>query len=224
MENKIKVYFVFSATQIILLKKQILMIFSLHKGFRNGKIDFVMSDVTAFFIIRNTNRFNSTSIKTNAIQSSTDADNYIRTFFAKTNEIFAQQYAKKQISIPYLFPNQLRLYYYSVIKNVTLNTIDRWECEYRLELSPESNEQAVPVTGASVVITICANGDIIGIDYNMRPIESIKRTERFNIFKVNEETIPNDTQLIYLFSSDKNVYAPFYLSNVGEGSTINSQV
>lgn len=95
--------------------------------------------------------------------------------------------------------------------------IQSWTVIYKIEIPAYDNPKTrrpeyANVANAGIEITASSGGHIIGLKYNLLPLETRKGISLFKVV-ADENEIP---QLTYLLNKDTNTLAPFYLATTEE--------
>lgn len=93
--------------------------------------------------------------------------------------------------------------------------IELWNVTYKIEISAFDNlkkkkQKSANLANGGIKATLSANGELIGLKYNILPLESNKTSKLYSIVSKEAEAIP---QLVYLQNKETNWVAPFYASS-----------
>jgi hypothetical protein len=142
-------------------------------------------------------------------------------FLRKRNEIISQAFktVNNDFSFPF-FPIQY-MKPIAVFPNYTKGQFGRmiksWTVTYKIEITAYDNPttrryEYANVVNSGIEITASSGGQVIGLKYNLLPLETRKGSALFKVVS-DENEIP---QLAYLLNKETNTVAPFYLATTEE--------
>lgn len=156
-----------------------------------------------------------------AFKDKNDVLTKLNDFLRKRNEIISQSFknANNDFSFPF-FPTQY-MKPIAVFPNYEKGKFGRmirsWTVTYKIEINAYDNPttgryEYANVINSGIEITASSGGYIIGLKYNLLPLESRKGSPLFNVVADENET----PQLAYLLNKETNSVAPFYLATAEE--------
>jgi hypothetical protein len=167
-------------------------------------------------VAQNSNQYSGTAFK-----SKDDFLSKINDFLGKKNEALTKAFSnqKNDFSFPF-FPRQ---YMKPVAAYPNLGSgkfgkfIRSWTAIYKIEIPAYENPitrrtEYANVSNAGIEITVSSGGKIIGLKYNLLPLEARRGVPLFKVIS-DENEIP---QLTYLLNKKTNTVAPFYLATTEE--------
>ncbi|HKB45128.1 MAG TPA: hypothetical protein VKC90_12085, partial [Chitinophagaceae bacterium] len=181
------------------IKKRILKIDPSSDG-----IEFNIDKTTSYFYYRNFNKLS----KKNSIKDEREARNKAESFFKESNSIIQSQQAFKEDNFPALFDNLNFISANSITDNI--KNVEYWKCNFQPYLFSGDNSQKAPVTGAKVSVLIGGDGNIVGLDYYMRPLKGSESRERLKVYKPDANPILSETDIVYKADAGLGLVAPFY--------------
>lgn len=157
----------------------------------------------------------------NAFKDKDDFLTKIKDYFSRKNEAFTKAFSnqKNDFSFPF-FPLQYMkpvAAYPNLEKNEFGKVIRSWTAIYKIEIPAYDNPNTrqteyANVSNAGIEITVCSEGQLIALKYNLLPFEERKGVSLFKVV-ADENEIP---QLTYLLNKETNTVTPFYLATTEE--------
>ncbi len=150
--------------------------------------------------------------KYSAPQTEQDAKKAVQLYLDKFNKLRTESNYLKQQKFPNLFSN---LQYQSAIPilDVDNKKIERWDIKYLPFVNPSNKEEKVPVMNGEVIFRIGFSGKLTGLKYSWMPIERSQDTTRNSIVLKDKNGYEQQASIIYMIEPDKNLCAPYLLSN-----------
>jgi hypothetical protein len=181
----------------------------------SDKVEFNIDKTTSYFYYRNLNKLS----KKNNVKNEKEAKSKAESFFSESNSIIQSQAVFRQDNFPRLFDNLKFVSANTIID--TIKNVEYWKCNFQPYIfSGDGSEKAAPVTGAKVAVFVGGNGNIVGLDYYMRPMPNFSSKERLKIYSPTANPIPDGTDITYKADSKLGLVAPFYVM-LGDGKKLN---
>ena len=186
----------------------------------NKNISVSLLDNGGFQFI-NIDEQNSNKYLGSAFKNKEDFLTKINDFLGKKNEAITRAFSNQKIDFSFPFFPRQYMKPIAAFPNFANEKFGRmiksWTDIYKLEISAYDNpttrrSESANVANAGIEITVSSGGHIIGLKYNLLPLESRKGLPLYKVV-ADENEIP---QLTYLLNKETNSVAPFYLATTEE--------